>query len=105
VACATQTTCAALDSFGEAFTWVAGRWSGPYHFDPALMDGDAALSCPSASFCMVVDGLGEMTTWNGRAWTPATRIDGVDSGLADVSCATGRLCIAVDDVGRVLTYR
>ena len=66
VSCATTTFCAALDNFGEAFTWVAGRWSGASQFDPNLMDGSDAVSCPSSGFCMVIDGDGMTTTWTGE---------------------------------------
>jgi hypothetical protein len=105
VSCSTQTTCAALDNFGEAFTWVGGKWSGAFQFDQDLMDGNDALSCPSASFCMVVDSDGIATSWNGTSWSPGARIDGVNSGLSDVSCPSAGRCVAVDGSGRVLTYR
>ncbi len=105
VSCATATVCAALDNFGEAFTWVAGRWSDGVQFDHNLMDGSDAVSCPSSGFCMVVDGDGMTTTWNGRMWSDATRIDSPSASLTDVSCAAARVCVAVDSRGRALTYR
>jgi hypothetical protein len=104
ISCSGPRFCAALDNFGEAFTWSRGKWSRRFKFDPSLLDGVDAVSCTSWQACVVVDGDGITTRWNGQAWSPLRRID-IKAGLTDVSCATGSFCVAVDDRGRVLTYR
>jgi hypothetical protein len=104
VSCAGAHFCAALDDFGEAFTWVNGKWSRPVKFDPQLLNSFDAVSCPSKNACVVVDQRGMTTRWNGRAWSTAQRIDSRAS-LVDVSCTSSRFCVAVDARGRALTYR
>jgi hypothetical protein len=104
ISCAGTGFCAALDDFGEAFTWRGGRWSPPTRFDAQLLDGSDAVSCVSASFCMAVDDGGLSTAWNGASWSTGFRVDPGGNSLTDVSCATAHWCIAVDARGHALRY-
>lgn len=103
IACSGPNFCAALDNFGEAFTWAHGKWSRRVTFDRNLLDGFDAVSCPSPNACVVVDGNGLTTRWDGHSWARARRID--NAGLTDLSCAAGQFCVAVDARGRALTFR
>jgi hypothetical protein len=106
LSCSGRHFCAALDDFGEAFTWASGRgWSRPHRFDRNLLDGSDAVSCRARTACMAVDGNGVATRWNGTAWSPKQPIDTSQAGLRDVSCGTARFCVAVDFRARALIYR
>lgn len=105
VSCSGPRFCAALDDFGEAFTWAGGAWSQPHTFDGNLLNESDAVSCRAKSACMAVDENGFATSWNGTTWSPARRIDQSNAGLADVSCASARFCIAVDTHARAIIYR
>jgi hypothetical protein len=105
VSCASATVCAALDDFGDAFTWTHGKWSGSFRFDPNLTLGPDAVSCPTASFCVLVDADGLASTWNGTAWAPPHHVGLPHEILIGVSCATTSFCVAIDDHGRALFYR
>jgi hypothetical protein len=105
VSCSGPHFCAALDDFGEAFTWAGQRWSRPHTFDTSLLAGIDAVSCPSRTACMAVDYNGLATGWNGTSWSPARQIDAGRAYLNDVSCAAARFCIAVDMRARALIYR
>ena len=106
ISCSGRRFCAALDDFGEAFTWAAGSgWSRPHRFDGNLLDGSDAVSCRARTACMAVDEGGFMTRWNGSTWSRKRRIDPSRAGLIDVSCASARFCVAVGLNGRALIYR
>jgi len=104
ISCAGTRFCAALDNFGEAFTWHGGRWSGPTRFDANLLDGVDAVSCASPTSCMLVDDDGIAAAWNGSSWSKGSQIDGAPGSLTDVSCATATSCMAVDARGRAIRY-
>ncbi len=104
VSCAGRSFCAALDDFGEAFTWSGSKWSRPHRFDGNLLAGSDAVSCRARTSCVAVDDGGFATAWNGTAWSQKQRIDR-SGALMDVSCGTARFCIAVDSRGRALVYR
>lgn len=105
VSCSGSHFCAALDDFGEAFTWAGSRWSPPHRFDANLLDGFDAVSCHARTACMGVDENGFATRWNGTTWSRKLRIDRSRAGLVDVSCATARVCMAIDVEARALIYR
>lgn len=105
VSCSGPHFCAALDDFGEAFTWGGSRWSRPHAFDRNLLAGSDALSCPARTACMAIDENGVATRWNGAMWSPNRRIEPGRAGLSDVACGTPRFCVAVDVHGRALIYR
>lgn len=106
VSCSGRDFCAALDDFGEAFTWTGGRhWSRPHAFDANLLTGTDAVSCASRKACMAVDENGLATSWDGSTWSPVQRIDSSGAFLNDVSCAAAGFCIAVDLHARALIYR
>lgn len=104
VACSGPGFCAALDDFGDAFTWTGRQWSAPSRFDGALADGSDAVSCASARFCMALDGDGVVSRWAGGSWSAPHAIDAADAGLAGVSCAAVGFCVAVDGRGHALSY-
>ena len=104
VACSSPEFCAALDDFGEAFTWAGGRWSGHHAFDKNLLAGSDAVSCPATTACLAVDENGVATRWNGATWSPKQPIDPGRGGLTDVACGSPRFCVAVDIRGRALIY-
>jgi hypothetical protein len=102
--CSGRRFCAALDNFGEAFTWVlGGGWSRPHRFDRSLVAGADAVSCPARTGCMAVDVGGFASRWNGTTWSPKQQIDS-RGGLLDVSCGTPRFCVAVEHRARALIY-
>jgi hypothetical protein len=104
VSCSGPHFCAALDDFGDAFTWRAGRgWSARHRFDRSLTDGSDAVSCPTKVACTAVDASGFTTRWNGTAWSRKRQID--HPGLADVSCPTPQFCLAVDFRERAVLYQ
>lgn len=105
VACSGPDFCAALDDFGDAFTWSGGQWSGGFRFDANLADETDAVSCPSSSFCMLLDTDGVSSAWNGASWSHPRSIDTDKAYPTDVSCATESFCIAADTRGRALSYR
>ena len=104
VSCSSPHFCAALDDFGEAFTWPGGQWSRAHRFDTNLLAGSDAVSCSASTSCMAVDENGIATRWTGAAWSPKRRIDSAGAGLADVACGTPQFCVAVDVRGRALIY-
>lgn len=105
VSCSGRRFCAALDDFGEAFTWAGRGWSRPHRFDGTLLDGSDALSCAARTACMAVDRNGFASRWNGTTWSQKRRIDRSDASLSDVSCAAPGFCMAVDFGARALIYR
>jgi hypothetical protein len=104
LSCSGRRFCAALDDFGEAFTWAGSRWSRPHRFNKDLLDGSDAVSCRVKTACMAVDGNGFAISWNGITWSPKQRIDPGDAFLTDVSCGAARFCVAVDFRARALIY-
>lgn len=104
VSCSGRRFCAALDDFGEAFTWAGGGWSRPHRFDGNLLDGSDAVSCRARTACMAVDENGFATRWDGTTWSQKQRIDSNQAALIDVSCGAARFCIAVDLRARALIY-
>jgi hypothetical protein len=105
VSCSGPLFCAALDDWGEAFTWAHQRWSRRVTFDRNLMAAPDAVSCRSRNACMAIDENGLASAWNGRTWSRAQRIDRAGTPTTDVSCGTPRFCVAVDIQGRVVVYR
>lgn len=105
VSCSGRHFCAALDNFGEAFTWAGGGWSRPHRFDGNLLDGSDAVSCRAKTACMAVDENGFATTWNGATWSRKRRIDSSENALIGVSCGAAGFCVAVDLRAHALIYR
>lgn len=105
VSCSGRRFCAALDNFGEAFTWAGSGWSRPHGFDRNLLDGSDAVSCRARTACVAVDDNGFATSWNGSTWSVKHRIDSGQAGLIDVSCGAARFCVAVDLRARAVIYR
>jgi hypothetical protein len=104
VGCSGRKFCAALDDFGDAFTWAHGKWSRADRFDPNLEQGSGSVSCPANDACAAVDSNGLTTRWDGQTWSSAQQIDSQGGDLQAISCATAWFCAAVDGRGRVLTY-
>jgi hypothetical protein len=104
VSCSGRHFCAALDDFGEAFTWNGSHWSRPHRFDANLLAGSDAVSCRTKTACMAVDGNGVAASWNGTMWSRKQSID-PGAGVMDVSCAAARFCVAIDIRAHALIYR
>lgn len=104
ISCTGRHFCAALDDFGDAFTWDGSRWSRLHRFDRNLIGGSDAVSCPTRRSCTAVDGNGFAVSWNGTRWSPKRRIDRPRAQPNDVSCPSARFCVAIDGRGRALIY-
>lgn len=104
ISCSGPHFCAALDDFGDAFTWTGESAWSRHRFDNSLAASPDAVSCPTRVACTAVDANGFATSWNGTQWSPKQQIDR-HRGLNDVSCPTARFCLAVALGGRALVYR
>lgn len=104
LSCPTPTFCGALDTFGHAYTYRGGHWSGPTRLDDNE-NGAASVSCPTPTFCAAVDGLGNVFRYDGSGWSKQTALKQRNTSLNAVSCATPRLCVALDSANGYLVYR
>ena len=101
ISCSGPHFCAALDYFGDAFTWTGGSVWSRHKFTGVASTN--AVSCPTRVTCTAVDSNGFARRWNGTDWSPKQQID-QHRGLSDVSCPTARFCLAVTLGGRALSY-
>jgi hypothetical protein len=101
ISCPTATFCAAVDLYGNVFTYDGSSWSSPDRIDPG--EHLASVSCPAANFCAAVDGGGNVLTYNGTSWSSPDGVAAAGS-LESVSCPTNSFCVAVEYGGNVFTY-
>jgi hypothetical protein len=103
VSCPTAVLCVAVDSQGDALTYLAGfGWSAPGQIDTSG-SGLTSVSCATGTTsCAAVDGGGNaFTTSDARSWSIDRNAD--PNGLESVSCATATFCVAVDSDGEAVT--
>lgn len=102
VSCPAAGQCVAVDNFGYAYTYAAGKWSdglllGAYPDQDA--DDLTAVSCPRVGVCVAVSSdSGDIYALRGARWS-ATQIDDHGQGVDAVSCATTIYCVAVAGSG------
>lgn len=100
VACATTTTCLAVDSGGAVYRFDGSRWSGPVvPGGPRTGVGRPSVSCASATSCIAAtDGGGAVERWDGQGWSGPVTLPGAQDVEA-VGCAPSGYCAAVDAEG------
>lgn len=103
VSCSSRSFCAALDDFGEVFTFDGTAWSSPATFDNVQDDG-ASISCTSNRFCMIIDDVGDAVTLSSGSLARLRQLLGGDEGLTSVSCAAAEQCVAVGGIGSAFRY-
>jgi hypothetical protein len=92
LSCPTTSFCAAIDNYGNAFTYDGTQWSSADHIDSS--ETLRGLSCASASFCVATDTIGYVFMYNGAGWDSGDLIATDDSTVMTVSCPTGSFCMA-----------
>ena len=103
VSCPSSSFCAALDTFGEVFTYNGSKWSDPKMFDKITNERDA-VSCAASSFCLIVDDAGNFTRYDGQ-WSQTAPIEaGRAVDAQSVSCPTRSFCMAVGGAGQAFIY-
>jgi hypothetical protein len=105
LACASDTSCVAVDGAGMAMHFTNGSWSAPAPVDPQSGGGIAAVSCVAGTtFCAAIGDNGNAyTTTDSTTWTGAANAITVSVWQASLSCSSATWCLGV--VGQdVFTY-
>jgi hypothetical protein len=92
LSCPTTSFCAAVDNYGNAFTYDGTQWTSDGEIDSSeTLHG---LSCASASFCVATDSIGYVFMYNGAGWSAGDLIATDGTTVLTVSCPTVSYCMA-----------
>jgi hypothetical protein len=103
VSCPDASTCIAMDTTGNAWTFDGVGWTSESVFSNLT---SSSISCVSATSCVVADAHGNIATFDGTSWTngptPLDPVSGTEGGpYLALACSDSTFCAAVDDGGNV----
>lgn len=101
LSCGSASFCAAIDSEGDAWTYLGGSW----HASPGVGSDSnfTYLQCFANQTCVGGDAQGHLLTYSSGAWSVSSQ-SYTDYAWYGFSCASANLCIFLDGNGDVYTY-
>jgi hypothetical protein len=109
VDCPSATFCAAVDDYGNVYTYDDGTWSaGTKAFE--WLNG-RQVACASATDCVALDLYGDASHWDGQGWSPEAPVDtspdaSVHGGVipSGSACIPDGFCYYGQSLGEVLPF-
>jgi hypothetical protein len=97
VSCPMRGFCLAVDTGGNAYSYVDGRWSSPTQVDSSAPL--TQVSCATASFCAAITSGNTAYIDNDGTWSSSqlTGTGGNPANLTAVSCPAAGFCIATGE--------
>lgn len=100
VSCSSSTSCIAVSSSGNSYTYDGQSWS----YSQSVDSGESltAVSCDPSDQCVAGSADGSAITYSNGEWSDPSPT-GLDSGVVSISCPESGFCAAIDSSGDLTT--